>query len=392
MRTTRSRRRLAGALTAAMMGTGALTVQAAGPAAAQAAPTTRSADRAAGPRSIDRAAVQRALDEMAASGAQGVQVRITDGHRQVVLRSGTAEIDSRRPVPRRGTFRIGSITKTFVATVVLQLVGEGSVELDAPVSRYLPGLLPDGDRITVRMLLQHTSGLANYTDHLPLDPAQYTSVAEFKASLDRRVEPAELVALAAEHPLHFEPGTGWRYSNTGYVVLGMLVAEVTGQPYDRAVEERILHPLRLRSTSVPGDRTDLPGRHAHGYARVAGQVVNVTELDPSVASAAGEMVSTTADLDRFVDALLDGRVLAPAQLAEMQRTSAVSPGYGLGVESGPLECGVAVQGHGGGIHGFSSLVLSTPDTRKRLVVSLTSAPDAGELRGYAELLDEAFCA
>ncbi|MFD7657111.1 serine hydrolase domain-containing protein [Actinosynnema sp. NPDC059797] len=331
---------------------------------------------------VDREVVQRALDEMAATGAQGTQFRVVDGRREFTARSGTARVGSPRPVPVDGRFRIGSITKTFVSTVVLQLVGEGRVELDAPVSRYLPGLLPDGDRITVRHVLQHTSGLYNYTEALPLDPAEFESIRY------KTWTPAELVALSTARPLDFEPGTDWSYSNTNYVVAGLLIEKVTGKPYGRSVEQRVLRPLGLRDTSVPGTRVEVPGPHAHGYVRVNGQVVDITELNPSVAWAAGEMISTTADLERFIDALLDGRLLRPAQQRELLTTV---EGYGLGIESTELPCGVTTWGHGGGIPGYSSVLMSTPDTRTRLAGSVTSAPDPGPVNGAEELLNEVFC-
>ncbi|MEO6086425.1 MAG: serine hydrolase domain-containing protein [Umezawaea sp.] len=224
---------------------------------------------------IDRGVVQRAIDKVAQNGAAGVQVRVTDGRRGFTARSGIAEWGGDRPVPPDGRFRIGSIKKVFVSTVVLQLVGEGKVDLDAPVARYLLGLLPDGDRITVRMLLQHTSGLYNYTNGLPLDPASFETIRY------KHWEPEELVALATAKPLDFPPGTKWSYSNTNYIVAGMLVEKITGKPYAQAVERRVLQPLRLRDTSVPGDRVAVPGPHAHGYYKVGDQVVDITRLNPS---------------------------------------------------------------------------------------------------------------
>ncbi|NUT94111.1 MAG: beta-lactamase family protein [Saccharothrix sp.] len=333
---------------------------------------------------IDRAVVQSALDKLTSEGgAAGAQVRVTDGRRQFTARSGVAEVGSDKPVPPDGRFRVGSITKTFVSTVVLQLVGEGRVALDEPVGTYLPGLVPDG--ITVRHVLQHTSGLFNYTQGLPLDPAGFETIRY------QHWTPQELLAIATAKPLDFPPGTSWNYSNTNYVVAGLLVEEVTGKPYQEAVERRILRPLGLRSTSLPGDRVGIPGPHAHGYYRVDGKDVDVTRLNPSVAWAAGEMISTTADLDRFVDALLDGRLLAPAQLAEMTKALPFTNGYGLGFEATELPCGVTVYGHGGGIPGYSSYLGSTRDTKTRLVGSFTSAPAGGNGAGLHELLDEVFC-
>ena len=337
------------------------------------------------PGRIDRQVVQQALGDLARTGAQGVQVRVEDGRHEFTARSGTARVDSPRPVPTDGRFRIGSITKTFVSTVVLQLVGEGKVELDAPAQRYLPGLLPDGDRITVRNLLQHTSGLYNYTSALP-PGAEGVLAIRYKTWT-----PTELVALSTARPLDFQPGTSWSYSNTNYVVAGMLIEKVTGRPYGVAVEQRVLRPLGLRSTSVPGTRVDVPGPHAHGYIRANGQVVDITEFNPSVAYAAGEMISTTADLNRFADALLEGRLLRPAQQAELTSASAATEGYGLGIQATDLPCGVTVWGHSGGIPGYNSLMLSTPDTKTQLTASVTSAPDPGEFTGREELLTEVFC-
>ncbi|MGM1063364.1 serine hydrolase domain-containing protein [Saccharothrix sp. Mg75] len=334
---------------------------------------------------VDRGVVQRSVELMAGTGAQGVQVRVTDGRRQFTARAGTAEVGSPRPVPLDGRFRVGSITKTFVSTVVLQLVGEGRVGLDEPVSRHLPGLLPDGDRITVRHVLQHTSGLYNYTDALPNDPEGYEPIRY------RTWAPAELVALSTSKPLDFQPGTGWNYSNTNYVVAGLLVEKVTGRPYGEAVERRVLRPLGLRDTYAPGAAVDIRGPHAHGYQRLRGEVDDITRINPSVAHAAGGMISTTADLDRFAEALLEGRLLRPAQQAELTALTPVSTEYGLGVERSTLPCGAEVWGHGGGIPGYSSLVVGTANAKTRLTVSLTSAPDPGEVNGFQELLNEVFC-
>ncbi|GAA2685003.1 MULTISPECIES: serine hydrolase [Actinosynnema] len=344
-------------------------------------------ETAAGGR-IDRAVVQKALDDMVALGAQGVQVRLTDGRQQLTARAGTAERGSARPVPLNGRYRVGSITKTFVSVVVLQLVGEGRIGLDEPISRHLPGLLPDGDRITVRMLLQHTSGLYDYTNDL------FADIADFERLRWRTWQPAELVALSTAKPLDFEPGSRWSYSNTNYVVLGELIARTTGRPYGEAVERRVLKPLGLRDTSVPGTRVDIPGPHAHGYQRYTPEeFADATRLNPSMAHAAGEIISTTADTDRFVDALLDGRLLKPAQQAEMLRTTELSPNYGLGIERMDVPCGKVASGHSGGIPGYSSLMISTDDTRQRLELSVTTGPD---LQGQPNealhaLFTELFC-
>lgn len=332
------------------------------------------------------AAVRSTLDQLTTSGgALGIQLRATDGSRSYTARSGVVERGSRRPVPSGGTFRIGSNTKPFVATAALQLVAEGRLGLDSPVERYLPGLVDP--RITVRNLLQHTSGLHDYAESLPLDPAGFPSIRF------RNWDPRELVAIGVSQPLSFPPGTRHSYSNTNYVVIGLLIEEVTGSPYQRAVEQRILKPLRLKDTVLPRGSVDIPGPHAHGYYPSAeGKPVDVTRLNPSWGGAAGEMISTTRDLDTFMIALLGGRLLPPAQQQELVKTTAESPDYGLGVSVATLRCGATVYGHDGFIHGYSSAMLSTRDGRKRVELSVTSAADGGEPGdGYLKLYDAVFC-
>ncbi|SFR11206.1 D-alanyl-D-alanine carboxypeptidase [Lentzea waywayandensis] len=329
-----------------------------------------------------QSAVQEIIDELTTSGgALGIQARING---RDTVRSGVAELGSRKPVPHNGTFRIGSVTKPFVSTVVLQLAGEGKLDLDAPVSRHLPGLVDD--RITVRQLLQHTSGLYNYTDALPLDPAGFPSV-RFKTWT-----PQELLSLSTSKPLDFEPGTQWSYSNTNYVVAGLLVEKVTGRPFQQAVEQRILKPLRLKDTVLPRNSVEVSGPHAHGYyPDASGKPVDVTRLNPSWGWAAGEMISTTRDLDTFLTALLAGKLLKPVQQKELTKTSTVSPDYGLGVSITSLPCGTTIYGHDGQIHGYGAMMVGTP-TGKRLELSVTEAAnDASPGDGYFRLLNHVFC-
>ncbi|MFI6097109.1 serine hydrolase domain-containing protein [Lentzea sp. NPDC051213] len=335
--------------------------------------------------SVDRKVVQQAMDQLTSSGgALGLQARVTDGRQRFTARSGKAELDSDKPVPLDGRFRVGSITKTFVSTVLLQLAGEGKVDLDAPVDRYLPGLIDK--QITVRQVLQHTSGLYNYTSALPLDPAEFEKIRY------KHWDPKELLAISTSKPLDFAPGTKWSYSNTNYIVAGLLVEKLTGRPYERAVEQRILKPLHLNDTEVPGDSVNIKGPHAHGYWAVNGKPSDITRINPSVAWAAGEMVSTTKDLDTFIVALTSGKLLKPAQQKELDKTTEVSPNYGLGLAVLTMPCGTKVVGHGGGIPGYSTELLTTPDNKKRLEMSATSAPVPGDPgQAYNALLNEVFC-
>ncbi|MER5771001.1 serine hydrolase domain-containing protein [Streptomyces sp. NPDC001985] len=282
------------------------------------------------------------------------------------LTAGVADLATGAPVPRDGRVRIGSNSKTYLAVVVLQLVGEGRVELDGPVETHLPGLVRgegiDGRNITVRQLLQHTSGLPNYTDHLEPD---------WFVSRDRYLEPRELVDLALSRKASFPPGTDWQYSNTNFVLAGLLVQKVTGRPLAEEIERRVLAPLGLRDTSFPaaGDRT-IPGPHPRGYhaddpAQTPG---DITVMDPSWAWGAGSMIATPGDLNRFLTALMGGRLLKPALLEQMRTTVPADrlwPGwrYGLGLLSMPLSCGGVVWGHGGDIPGYKTISGVTDDGR-----------------------------
>ncbi|MFD4640970.1 serine hydrolase domain-containing protein [Lentzea sp. NPDC058436] len=334
---------------------------------------------------VDRRIVQEGLDELVAVGvAQGTQARITDGRTRFTARSGTAERNDPRPVPSNGRFRAGSITKSFTSTVVLQLAGEGRIALDAPVVRYLPGLVDQ--RVTVRHLLQMTGGLYNYTDALAFDPQGFEEI-RFK-----RWQPEELVAISTSRPLDFEPGTQWNYSNTNYVVLGLLIEKTTGRPYEKAVEQRVLKPLRLTDTTFPGHDPEIRGPHAHSYGIVNGRTVDTTRFDPSVFWAAGDVITTTRDLNTFYSALLTGGLLKPAQQTELTKTTAVSTDYGLGVFVEKAPCGTTIIGHPGGVPGFSSYAYSTPDLQRRVELSISVGVGTGDpTNAYGKLINEIFC-
>ncbi|MFJ2623571.1 serine hydrolase domain-containing protein [Streptomyces sp. NPDC087532] len=283
-------------------------------------------------------------------------------------------------IRRADRFRAGSITKTFVATVVLQLVREGRLRLSDPVERLLPGLIHgngnDGRRISLRALLSHTSGLYDYTADASAHP----------------VSAAATVRLALTHRPTNAPGR-YAYSNTNYVVLGLVVRRVTGHDYATEIRRRIITPLRLTGTSLPGARTALPAPHGRGFTRdpADGSLHDVTGLDPRMAGAAGELVSTLTDLNRFYAALLGGRLLAPAQLAALLNTGATHGVYGLGVYPQKLSCGTTVWGHNGRIAGSYVRTATTRDGRHTLTfrVDTDTLNDAGTLE--PALLEAEFC-
>ncbi|WP_345436919.1 serine hydrolase domain-containing protein [Actinoallomurus vinaceus] len=303
-------------------------------------------------------------------GGPGALVEVRNRRGSSVLTSGVADVKSHAPVRRDSRFRIGSMTKPFVATVVLQLVGEHRVVLDAPVERYLPGVVRghgnDGRVITVRQLLQHTSGLP--------DVLTYLSPQEILKDPLAHHDTRDLVNIALAHPPTFKPGHGWRYSNTNYLLAGMLIENVTGHPYGEEIRRRIITPLGLRETYVPGDASAIPGPHPRGYVRPGedAPLMDITAINPSIAGPAGEMISSGTDLNRFLGALVRGRLLRPAQLREMMRTRPTGNpdgrAYGLGLESRPLPCGGLYWGHGGNIFGYETAGGATVDGRQATVM------------------------
>ncbi|MFF5704105.1 serine hydrolase domain-containing protein [Streptomyces sp. NPDC012794] len=291
---------------------------------------------------------------------------------------------------RDGQVRIGSNTKTFTAVVVLQLVGEGRIGLDDKVETHLPDLVRgegiDGRRITVRELLQHTSGLPDYEADVTDD------------ILGRRyLEPRDILDIAFRHKAVFEPGTSWAYSNTNYVLAGLIAQKITGRPLGEEIDKRIVRPLGLRHTYFPtaGDMT-IREPHPKGYHQDApgAPLRDVTEIDPSASWAAGQMISTNADLNQFLTALLDGRLLRPAQLAQMRTTVPLGDtgaGYGLGLMSRPLSCGGVYWGHGGDIAGYETRGGVTDDGRAAAVAVTTDPVDGAVAKHVEKLVDTALC-
>jgi D-alanyl-D-alanine carboxypeptidase len=278
--------------------------------------------------------LQELLDAERDAGLIGAFAQVRDGDRTRSLVTGAADLATGAPPRADFRQRAGGVTKSFVAAVVLQLAGEGRLDLDAAAGRYLPEVLPGdlGRQITVRMLLNHTSGIA---DHMKTLYATPESIVETGT---RTFTPAELIRLGLELPSTGSPGSTWSYANTNYVVLGLLIERITGRPYGAELRERLLGPLGLTGTSLPGTDPEIHGPHQRAYLPMTdGTVRDCTRYNMSWLWAAGELISTAADLNTFFRALLRGEVLEPALLREMMDTVPFNPaapgvgGYGLGI-------------------------------------------------------------
>jgi D-alanyl-D-alanine carboxypeptidase len=317
--------------------------------------------------------LKRAAERLVRNGAPGAVVVVRDGTVHGYA-AGYASIRGKVRMTPFARFRIASLTKTFVATVVLQLAGERRLALDDPVERWLPGLVPGGSGVTLRQLLNHTSGIYNYTD----DPGFLRTAR----SHPRRVwAPRELVGIATAHPPLFPPGTSWSYSNTNYILLGLVVETATGRSVGEELSRRIFTPLGLAATSLPTTRA-MPAPFARGYLAPGNGLIDsrarrldvTTYFDPSWAWTAGAIVSNGIDLTRFYAALLDGELLSPALLAEMTTTFQRSD-YGLGLARAEVRCGT-VWGHGGNIPGYRTLVLGRPGGG-RVAVVMVNVDESG---------------
>jgi D-alanyl-D-alanine carboxypeptidase len=328
--------------------------------------------------------LQRLVKGLVREGAPGALAEVRT---QTRIRRAAAGVSQRQPrLALRATdrWRVASITKSFVATVVLELVAEGKLSLDDTVEHWLPGLVPNGAAITLRELLNHTSGLFNYND----DPIWVPSLL---ADPRRIWLPTELVALADSQTPYFSPGTGWHYANTNYVLLGRVIEAATGRSLGDELRDRIFQPLGLGATSFPMG-PDASGL-AHAYVGEATLMIPsglqdiTTLLNPSWLWAAGALVSDADDVTTFYARLLSGRILRPDLLTAMRTVTPPARDYGLGLMRFDTYCG-RLFGHEGDFNGYRSVAVSRPNGSRVAVVMVnvdTTYVSWGELDADAEL-------
>jgi D-alanyl-D-alanine carboxypeptidase len=286
--------------------------------------------------------------------------------------SGQADLATGDPATAADEVRIGSISKTFIATVVLQLVVKHRISLDQPVQEYLPGLLRQGDPpITIAELLNHTSGLG------PADGTVNTGDPQwFLANRLGTYTTSQLLGPVLQQPLIFPPGTQQQYNGVNYIVLAMLIQKVTGHGYAHEIEQRILRPLGMDHTYIPATSPAAPSPYLHGYYQQGSgePLADISGQSPTLFGAQGAMISTTGDLDRFITALFRGKLLPPAELDDMFTIPAAASGttrYGMGLLAYTLPTGVTVWGHTGETPGYATGVFATRDLARTLVYAIT---------------------
>ncbi|USA04766.1 beta-lactamase family protein [Streptomyces lydicamycinicus] len=361
----RRRMRLAGTATAALL---ALTIPTT--ASATTAPTTDSSNATtagnANRSGIDRAALKATLNAFHHAGMYGAYSAVRDGAEEWQGASGVADVDTGRPTTPQMRHRIGSITKTFTAVAVLQEVSKGHIELDAPIGRYLSGLVPGerGRAITVRMLLNHTSGIGDYAG------AIFPSADSIEGNRFRQFDPRELARLGLKAEPLGKPGQAHHYSNTNFVLAGLLLQKITGKSPEAYITEHVIRKAGLRHTYFPRSAY-LTGPHAKMYEAAYGGFNpprDFSVYNGSWAGTAGSLVSTMADLNRFYRALLGGELLAPAQLRQMKTTVPIEGSpfrYGLGLFTRHLPCG-EFWGHNGLVLGAMTWSMSSADGKRQM--------------------------
>ncbi|MFF9212944.1 MULTISPECIES: serine hydrolase domain-containing protein [unclassified Streptomyces] len=336
--------------------------------------------------SLDPAALDAAIEHVHRAGMPGLFAEVRDGDQVWRGAAGVADVATGRPVTADMRHRVGSISKTFTAAAVLQQVEAGQIGLDAPVGRYLPKLVPGerGDAITVRMLINHTSGLAEYL------PYAYPSLKAFPALADTgpqslddhrftRFNPIELIEMGVTAPAVGAPGGApGVYSNTNYLLLGQLLEQVTGATAEQYITRNIIERAGLRDTELPaGPYVD--GPHSQLYEAWFGMIDpprDYSVYDMSWVGPAASLISTVADLNRFYAMLLSGEIVSPSSLAQMQRTGPVisqegkTIDYGLGLHplEGPGQS--TFWGHGGTVWGGGALAMIRADGKRQMAAAV----------------------
>lgn len=297
------------------------------------------------PDTFDQAAIQSDMDALVADGVPGVVVAVAQGDQTTTLTSGVSDLEADTPVESDDRFRIGSLAKPYVGTVVMQLVEDGTLSLDDTVEEWLPGVVPNGAEITIAQLLRHQSGIANYEGPEVLRPY-------LKGDQSYVWTPDELVDVALEQGSQFDPGTAVEYSNTNYILAGKIIEAATGHSLEEELESRIFEPLQLDDTTFSTEGP-IEEPYAHGYLLGNGKPIDATEVYPFYWGA-GNIVADIDDVTRFYSALFGGDLVSDESLEQMKDTVAENPshGQGLGIVDGEFPVCGHYYGHDGSSPGY----------------------------------------
>jgi CubicO group peptidase (beta-lactamase class C family) len=336
-------------------------------------------------QSASRATLAMQIDSLATAALRngpvaGLSIAVVKGRDTIVMKGyGLADVENDIPATAETVYRIGSITKQFTSAAVMQLVEQGKVSLDDDITKYFPGFSTHGQRILVRHLMNHTSGIPSYTD-----------IPSFGRVVTLDLPHDSLLAMVQRDSLMFSPGSGFYYNNTGYYMLGMLIEKVTGRPYGEYLDQQLFQPLGMRATRYCATGPIIKHR-AQGYGAEHGSLVNATYIDMNLPFAAGSLCSTVGDMVKWESALFGGKVVSKGSLAQMttpaRLTSSRPMSYGFGLAPDTVR-GHRVVGHGGGINGFISHEEYYPDDSLTVVVlaNTAPAPSQGIARNAARLV------
>lgn len=349
--------------------------------------------------------VRESVGALVSGSIPGAILFVRQGDRSYTITAGSANERKQVPMRPRDTYPIGSTTKTFTAVLVMRLVAQGKIMLDAPVSRYLPGLfLPGTTEITIRELLNHTSGLHDYEG----DPAVLAPY--FMGDLGFQWKAEDIVRTERAQPLLFTPGTQFNYTSTDSIVLGLVAEAVDGRSYASQLRDYILRPLGLRDTTLPsGGVPDVHGFFAWSKydPEESTAPIDGALLTPTIAWAAGGIRSTVADVAAFWRGLFSGDLLPRAQVAAMEDTAATGGQYGLAlIPTGGrayvwgnytrtinTRCGRA-WGHGGNFPGYFNAPISSPDGSRQAVLLVNADPSQmtqAQITQFFDVLSAAYC-
>jgi D-alanyl-D-alanine carboxypeptidase len=341
------------------------------------------------------AEIEALADNAIAAGIPGLSLAVMRGEKTITLARGVADRTTGAALSSDHHLRVASVAKSLVASVVLQLVEEGALKLNDNVDAWLPGMLPAHRDVTIEHLLRLESGIFDFaSDERYMAPY-------LEGDFEHVWTPQALVGLAADHAPTAPPRTRFEYSNTNYVLLGLVVERITGEPLASAVEKRVTTPLGMKATTMETG-TQLPAPYAHGYLVGMGEPIDVTGISASSTYGCGNMVSTPLDMAVFYRSLVRGQVVSREQLRSMFTTDPAVPAtkYGMGVfrfdHDNYLHCGDFI-GHDGGIPGYDTVAYSSVDGKRQFALVVNSftmdekAGDEAAHKAFGDLVEAIAC-